>query len=116
VEAAVKLHPAVSGRLDKIDRITIETQESAKRIIDKSGPLFNPADRDHCIQYMVAVPLIRGNLAAEDYEDEAAQDPLIDQLRAKMEVIENPQCFWPSSKETCDRALPPRTRIGFCAC
>jgi 2-methylcitrate dehydratase len=91
VEDAVKLHPAVSGRLDKIDRITIETQESAKRIIDKSGPLFNPADRDHCIQYMVAVPLIRGNLAAEDYEDEAAQDPLIDQLRAKMEVKENPQ-------------------------
>src|SRR6202022_5075423 len=91
VEAAIQLHPIVTCRLDKISRIIIETQESGKRIIDKSGPLFNPADRDHCIQYMVAVPLIRGNLAAEDYEDEAAKDPRIDALREKMEVIENPQ-------------------------
>jgi 2-methylcitrate dehydratase len=91
VEAAIQLHPAIAGRLDKITRIIIETQESGKRIIDKSGPLFNPADRDHCIQYMVAVPLIRGNLAAEDYEDEAAGDPLIDELRSKMEVKEDPR-------------------------
>jgi 2-methylcitrate dehydratase len=90
VEAAVRLHPSVNGRLQQIDRIVIETQESGKRIIDKSGPLFNPADRDHCIQYMVAVPLIRGTLTAEDYEDEAAQNPLIDRLRSKMEVQENP--------------------------
>ena len=91
VEAALQLHPKVAGRLDQISRILIETQESGKRIIDKSGPLFNPADRDHCIQYMVAVPLIRGRLTAEDYEDEAAKDPLIDQLRSKMEVQEDPR-------------------------
>ena len=91
VEAAIQLHPTIADRLDQISRIIIETQESAKRIIDKSGPLFNPADRDHCIQYMVAVPLLRGHLAAEDYEDEAAKNPLIDQLRSKMEVKENPQ-------------------------
>ena len=91
VEAALQLHPQVAGRLEQISRIVIETQESGKRIIDKSGPLFNPADRDHCIQYMVAVPLIRGRLTAEDYEDEVAQDPLIDQLRSKMEVKEDPR-------------------------
>lgn len=91
VEAAVQLHSAVADRLDQISRIVIETQESGKRIIDKTGPLFNPADRDHCIQYMVAVPLIRGNLTAEDYEDEAARNPVIDQLRSKMEIQENPQ-------------------------
>ena len=91
VEAAIQLHPLVTGRLDRISRIVVETQESGKRIIDKTGPLFNPADRDHCIQYMVAVPLIRGNLTAEDYEDEAAKDPLIDQLRSKMQVKESPQ-------------------------
>jgi 2-methylcitrate dehydratase len=91
VEAAIQLHPIVAGRLDRISRIVIETQESGKRIIDKTGPLFNPADRDHCIQYMVAVPLIRGNLTAQDYEDEAAKDPLIDQLRSKMQVNESSQ-------------------------
>jgi 2-methylcitrate dehydratase len=91
VEAAIQLHPIVAGRLDRISRIVIETQESGKRIIDKTGPLFNPADRDHCIRYMVAVPLIRGNLTAQDYEDEAAKDPLIDQLRSKMQVNESSQ-------------------------
>jgi 2-methylcitrate dehydratase len=91
VEAAIHLHSAVADRLDQVSRIVIETQESGKRIIDKTGPLSNPADRDHCIQYMVAVPLIRGNLTAEDYEDEAARDPMIDQLRSKMKVQENPQ-------------------------
>ena len=60
------------------------------RIIDKTGPLANPADRDHCIQYMVAIPLIFGRLTAEDYEDKVAADPRIDQLRAKMQVRENP--------------------------
>ncbi len=89
VEAAIALHPKVKGKFDQIDKIIIETQESGKRIIDKTGPLSNPADRDHCIQYMVAVPLIKGSLTAEDYEDQAAADPQIDQLRAKMEVIEN---------------------------
>ncbi len=90
-EAAVALHPVVGDRLDEIERVVIETQESGVRIIDKTGPLNNPADRDHCIQYMVAVPLIKGGLAAEDYEDEVAADPRIDALRAKMEVRENKQ-------------------------
>jgi 2-methylcitrate dehydratase len=89
VEAAVALHPQIRDRVDDVERITIETQESGKRIIDKTGPLDNPADRDHCIQYMVAVPLIKGTLSADDYEDEAAADPRIDALREKMEVTEN---------------------------
>jgi 2-methylcitrate dehydratase len=91
VEAAMTLHPQVDGRLDDIARVVIETQEPGVRIIDKSGPLSNPADRDHCIQYMVAVPLIFGRLRAEDYEDTIAQDSRIDELRAKMEVRENPR-------------------------
>jgi 2-methylcitrate dehydratase len=90
-EAAVTLHPQVVGKFDQIAKIIIETQESGVRIIDKTGPLNNPADRDHCIQYMVAVPLIKGNLTAEDYEDSVASNPLIDQLRDKMEVVENKQ-------------------------
>ena len=89
VEAAVTLHPQVAPRLGEIERIVIETQESGKRIIDKTGPLANPADRDHCIQYMVAVPLLKGTLTAADYEDAVATDPRIDALRAKMEVVEN---------------------------
>jgi 2-methylcitrate dehydratase len=91
VEAALRLYPQVAGRWDEIARITIETQESATRIIDKRGPLFNPADRDHCIQYMVAVALLQGELTADDYEDQAAADPRIDHLREKVEVIENPR-------------------------
>ena len=90
VEAALKLFLQAKVRLDEISKVVIETQESGKRIIDKTGPLNNPADRDHCIQYMVAVPLIRGQLTAEDYEDAAAADSRIDVLRQKMEVIENP--------------------------
>jgi 2-methylcitrate dehydratase len=89
VEAALQLFVRTKDRLDEISKVVIETQESGKRIIDKTGPLNNPADRDHCIQYMVAVPLIRGELTAEDYEDAAAADPRIDVLRQKMEVIEN---------------------------
>lgn len=89
VEAAIQLYPAVAERLDEIESITIETQESGKRIIDKTGPLDNPADRDHCLQYMVAVPLAKGSLTADDYEDEVARDPRIDALRAKMVVTEN---------------------------
>jgi 2-methylcitrate dehydratase len=91
VEAALELHPQVANRLADIERILIETQESAKRIIDKTGPLDNPADRDHCLQYMVAVPLIFGRLTASDYEDEVASDPRINTLREKMEVAENKQ-------------------------
>jgi 2-methylcitrate dehydratase len=89
VEAALQLFDRTKDRLDEISKVVIETQESGKRIIDKTGPLNNPADRDHCIQYMVAVPLIHGQLAAEDYEDAGAADPRIDVLRQKMEVVEN---------------------------
>ena len=91
VEAALTLHPEVRHRLGDIKEIVIETQEPALRIIDKTGPLDNPADRDHCIQYMTAIPLIFGRLVAADYEDEVARDPRVDVLRDKMKVRENEQ-------------------------
>lgn len=91
VEAALRLHPLVKGRWDQIARIEIETQEPAVRIIAKNGPLNNPADRDHCIQYMVAIALIQGTLTADDYEDAAAKNPRIDQLRDRMTVVERPE-------------------------
>src|SRR6201994_2107359 len=89
VEAAMALHAEVAPQLDQIEKVVIETQEPGVRIIDKTGPLANPADRDHCIQYMVAVPLIFGRLTAADYEDSVAKDPRIDALRSKMQVKEN---------------------------
>jgi 2-methylcitrate dehydratase len=89
VEAAIRLHPQVKGRLADIDRVEITTQEPAVRIIDKSGALHNPADRDHCIQYMAAIGLIHGALTAEHYSDAAAKDPRIDALRAAMTVRED---------------------------
>jgi len=89
VECALALYPEVRGRLDLVDRIKIETQEAGMRIINKTGPLDNPADRDHCLQYMVAIPLIYGDLTAKHYEDAMAIDPRIDALRGKMEVVEN---------------------------
>jgi 2-methylcitrate dehydratase len=89
VECAMQLHPRVRDRLADIERITIRTHESAIRIIDKKGPLANPADRDHCIQYMVAVPLIHGRLTAADYEDGVAADPRIDALREKIVCVED---------------------------
>ena len=91
VEAAIRLYPQVKDRLDKVKKIVITTHESAIRIIDKKGPLNNPADRDHCIQYMTAVGLIKGNLTAADYEDAVAKDPRLDRLRAKMVCVENKQ-------------------------
>ena len=91
VEAALQLHEAVKDRLGDVRRIVVETQEAGVRIIHKTGPLDNPADRDHCLQYMVAIPLIHGRLTARDYEDEAAADPRVDALRQKMEVRENPR-------------------------
>jgi 2-methylcitrate dehydratase len=95
VECAFALHKTVGKELDtlekieQIDKIVITTHESAIRIIDKSGPLANPADRDHCIQYMSAVGLLKGNLTALDYEDDVASDPRIDALRNKMVCVEN---------------------------
>jgi 2-methylcitrate dehydratase len=91
VECAMHFHLTVKGRLDEIEKIEITTHESAIRIIDKKGPLHNPADRDHCIQYMVAIGLIFGQLTAAHYEDSVAADPRIDALREKMVCIENPQ-------------------------
>jgi len=89
VECAMKLHPLVKDRLDQIERVELTTHESAIRIIDKSGPLNNPADRDHCLQYMTAIGLIFGALTADHYEDRVAADPRIDALRAKMVVTED---------------------------
>ena len=89
VEAAVSLHPQVINRLDEIKEIVITTHESAIRIISKEGDLNNPADRDHCIQYMTAIGLLKGDLIAEDYEDDVAADPRIDSLREKMTIEED---------------------------
>jgi 2-methylcitrate dehydratase len=89
VEAAMKLHPRIKDNLAEIDKVVIETQEPGVRIIDKTGVLANPADRDHCIQYMVAIPLLFGRLTAADYEDDVASDPRVDALRARMQVTEN---------------------------
>jgi 2-methylcitrate dehydratase len=91
VECALKLHERVRDRLDQIEKVTITTQESALRIIDKTGPLTNPADRDHCLQYMVAIGLIFGELTADHYQGSVAQDPRVDALREKMVVVEDRQ-------------------------
>lgn len=90
VEAAVALYPLVKDKWEQIDKIELTTHESAIRIISKQGLLHNPADRDHCLQYMVAIGLLFGDLKAEHYEDKTASDPRIDSLRAKMQVQENP--------------------------
>lgn len=112
VECAVRLHPSVIQRLNDIQRIEITTHESAIRIISKQGALHNPADRDHCLQYMVAIGLLKGHLTADDYEDEVAQDPRIDQLREKMQISESLDF----SKDYLDpekRSIANRLRIVF---
>ncbi len=94
VEAAMTIGQQMKERgltADSIESITIRTHEACLRIIDKKGPLANPADRDHCVQYMIAIPLIFGRLTAADYEDAVAADPRIDVLRAKVECVEEPQ-------------------------
>lgn len=94
VEAAVTLHHRLKGMgkgAEDIRKVAIRTHEAAIRIIDKKGPLNNPADRDHCIQYMIAIPLLYGRLTAADYEDNIAADPRIDVLRDKMGCVEDPQ-------------------------
>ncbi len=94
VEAAMTLRGGLNARgktAEDIRKITIRTHEACLRIIDKKGPLSNPADRDHCVQYMIAIPLIFGRLTAADYEDRVAGDPRIDALRAKVECVEEPQ-------------------------
>ena len=112
VEAALALHPVVAPRLPEIARITIETQEPGVRIIDKTGPLANPADRDHCLQYMIAVPLLFGRLTAEDYEDDVARDPRIDVLRAKMVVTEN-EAFSRDYLDPNKRAIGNAVQVWF---
>ncbi len=89
VECAVQLHPQLQHRINAIDKIILTTQAAAVHIISKTGPLHNPADRDHCLQYMVAVALLHGNLSADYYEDAFSQDPRIDKLRALMHVEED---------------------------
>jgi 2-methylcitrate dehydratase len=125
VECAMTLHAEVRDRLDAIDHILIETQEPAVRIIDKTGPLDNPADRDHCLQYMVAVPLIFGRLTAADYGDDVAADPRIDRLRSLMQVRENPgftQDYYDAERRFIGNALQvvfkdgsmtPRIQVDF---
>ena len=105
VEAGMALHDVVKDSIDDVERIVIETQEAGVRIIDKTGPLDNPADRDHCLQYMVAIPMIFGRLTAADYEDDVANDPRVDALRDKMEVTEN-------DKFTRDYFDPGKRYIG----
>lgn len=112
-EAAVLLHPQVKNRLDEIDRIVITTHESAIRIISKSGKLANPADRDHCLQYMTAVPLAFGNLVAEHYEDEFHEaNPIIDELREKMEVVEDER-FTREYLESDKRSIANAIQVFF---
>ncbi|MDA0345286.1 MAG: bifunctional 2-methylcitrate dehydratase/aconitate hydratase [Proteobacteria bacterium] len=112
VEAAVSLHPVIRDKLDDIKTIEITTHESAIRIISKVGELNNPADRDHCLQYMVAIGLLKGNLVAEDYEDDAASDPRIDALREKM-VIKEDTRYSEEYHEADKRSIANRIKIHF---
>ncbi|MDB4661618.1 bifunctional 2-methylcitrate dehydratase/aconitate hydratase [Gammaproteobacteria bacterium] len=112
VEAAVSLHPVIRDKLDDIKTIEITTHESAIRIISKVGELNNPADRDHCLQYMVAIGLLKGNLVAEDYEDDAASDPKIDALREKM-VIKEDTRYSEEYHEADKRSIANRIKIHF---
>ena len=91
VEAGISLHEKYGDKLDKISSIEVETQEPAVRIISKTGPLHNYADRDHCLQYMIAIALIYGEVEAKHYQDEIASNPMIDSLREKMIISENPK-------------------------
>ncbi len=112
VEAAIALHPQIKDRLDEIDRVELETQEPGVRIIDKTGPLHNFADRDHCLQYMAAIGLIFGELTADHYEDSTAADPRIDALREKMQVRENEQ-FTRDYYDPDQRAIPNAVQVFF---
>lgn len=116
VECAFKLHPLVKDRLDAIESITIFTQKELLGIMDKRGPLNNPADRDHCVQYVVAVALIYGRLAASDFEDEfAAAEPRIDRLRAGMKVVEDRRYsrdFHAPAKRSIANAIQVRFKDG----
>ena len=112
VEAAVKLHESIKDKIDDIKSIEITTHESAIRIISKVGELNNPADRDHCLQYMVAIGLIKGSLVAEDYEDDVASDPRVDALREKM-VINEDKRYSVEYHEADKRSIANRIKIYF---
>jgi len=112
VEAAVTLHPKVAGRLDQIDKIVMTTHESAIRIISKTGTLNNPADRDHCLQYMAAIGLLKGNLVAEDYEDDVAADPRVDKIRDLM-VIEEDARYSREYHEPDKRSIANAIQVFF---
>jgi 2-methylcitrate dehydratase len=112
VEAAIKLYPQVHHRLEAITQVVLHTQESAVRIIDKSGPLHNPADRDHCLQYMTAIGLIFGQLTADHYENAIAIDPRIDALRAKMVVREDAR-YSRESLEPDKRSIANAVQVFF---
>jgi 2-methylcitrate dehydratase len=115
VEAAMKLRATMAARglaPKAIGKITIRTHEACLRIIDKKGPLTNPADRDHCVQYMVAIPLLFGRLTAADYEDTVAADGRIDELRGKIECAEEPK-FTADYHDPERRSIPNALRVVF---
>lgn len=112
VEAALSLHPEVRDRIDEIDSVVIHTQLSAVRIIDKRGPLHNPADRDHCLQYMTAVALLHGELTAEHYEDRFAIDPRLDMLRDRTVVFEDPG-YSRDYLDPTKRSIPNAVQVSF---
>ncbi len=112
VEAAIQLHPQVQDKLEQIEKITLRTQEPAMRIINKSGPLHNPADRDHCLQYMTAIGLLFGDLRAEHYEDDVANDPRVDALRNKMVATEAEE-FSADYLDPAKRAIGNAVQIYF---
>jgi 2-methylcitrate dehydratase len=115
VECAFRLHRELRERLDEIERVTIHTTDSAIRIINKAGPLHNPADRDHCLQYMVAVGLLFGELTADRYSDGVAADPRIDALRDKMVVVEEPRYsrdYLDPERRSIANAIEVRLRDG----
>ncbi len=111
-EAAMILHPSVISRLDDVERVELETQQAGSRIIDKTGTLDNAADRDHCLQYMVAVALLKGSITSSDYDDEAASDRRIDRLRSKMVVRENSD-FTRDYHHPGKRAISNAVRVYF---
>ena len=112
VEAAVSLHSEIKDRINEIESIEITTHESAIRIISKVGELNNPADRDHCLQYMVAIGLLKGNLVAEDYEDDVAKDPRVDGLREKM-IINEDKRYSKEYLEADKRSIANRIKVHF---
>ena len=125
VECALRLHPLVKDRIADIERIDVRSQRALMGIMDKTGPLHNPADRDHCAQYVIAVGLIFGRLDARDYEDEFASDPRIDALREKTTITEDPaysESFYDPQRRTSanaiqvlfkDRSSTPKVEVEY---